>query len=249
MKEYFAKFGHTCDLKEDEQSESSARVYDKKWLHGKLIKWITVDPTSNLTLQHLNSHSTVVREKKFHLSNHPMTIHPFSRCKMLWECVMLSVFLCGLIYAPMQYLDYVDKVSHTNIGNLAIMKWVKGFCLVDMTFRFFTGYWDGRNFVVSKKNCLLTNPKIKMINSILSALFNYPIHQISPFAVASGWCLSYSSQYFVFNQMKLSCFFLFLLLFWSADGLKPKENRLEISSRFIHLGLANQRASYDWSHG
>lgn len=156
MRNYFEKLGHTCELKEEEDSENSLKGIN--WVRKVFVKWTTVDPISNLTLQHFNSHSNVVNERKFHLKNHPMTIHPFSRFKFAWECVMMLTLFCGLIYAPLQYLDYVDKDKTSTVGNLAIMKWVKAFCIIDMLTRFFTGYLDEKNFVVSLKiqNCLAT---------------------------------------------------------------------------------------------
>lgn len=76
MKKYFEMFGHTCELEADEDS-----VKRVKWLR----RWTMIDPTSNLTLQHFNSHATIVNERKRHLQIYPVTVHPFSRFKFMWE--------------------------------------------------------------------------------------------------------------------------------------------------------------------
>lgn len=153
MQKYFEKFGHTCEFDVDEEF--------KKFLKGKsrveeiIIKYTTIDPVSSLTLQHFNSHSAITNERKFHLENHPKTIHPFSKFKFIWECSMVLVFLCGLIYSPLQYLDYVDKDEDTNIGNINFMILIKSICLIDMALRFFIGDHDERNFTVNCSNIFI----------------------------------------------------------------------------------------------
>lgn len=64
---------------------------------------------------------------------------------------MASMFLTGLIYVPLQYLDYLDH-DVAFIGNLIIIKTVKLTCLVDMILRFFCGYVDEKKFTVSNNN-------------------------------------------------------------------------------------------------
>lgn len=149
MKQYFKKFGHTCDLKVEGSGEIP--FADKKnWLRKKLVEWATIDLTSNLTLQHFNSFSTAVHGKKSHLEEHPFTIHPFSRFRLIWECLMICSFLTGLIYIPLQYIDYVVDDAD-NIGNLFIMEVTKTVGIVDMVMQFFSGYWDQKNFEVRFK--------------------------------------------------------------------------------------------------
>lgn len=150
MEQYFKKFGHTCNLKLKDSDKTPAA--DKKnWLRKKFVEWSTIDLTSNLTLQQYNSYSTAVRGRKRHLEEHPLTIHPFSRLKMAWECVMIFSFLTALIYIPLQYLDYVDDDATNNVGSLLIMKTTKALGVLDMVVNFFSGYWDERNFKVSEK--------------------------------------------------------------------------------------------------
>lgn len=144
MKRYFELFGHTCELEVREESRKGV-----DWLRKTLIDWITVDPTSNQTVEHFNSHATIINERKRHLQSYPVTVHPFSRFKFLWEVMMTVVFLVGLIYAPLLFLFYFDHTVESSIGNLSIMISVKVFCILDMTMRFFTGYWDDENFTVS----------------------------------------------------------------------------------------------------
>lgn len=146
MKKYFKKFGHTCDLKVE--GSGKIPVVDKKnWLRKKMVEWATIDLTSNLTLQHFNSFATAVSEKKTHLEGHPLTIHPFSRLTMAWEFVMILSFLIGLVYIPLQYMDYVDEQAD-NVGNLLIMKVTKTLGSVDMVMNFFSGYLDQKKFEV-----------------------------------------------------------------------------------------------------
>lgn len=153
MKKYFKKFGHTCDLKVELEGSGEIPDGDKKnWYRKKLLEWATIDLTSNLTLQHFNSFATAVREKKKHLKEHPLTIHPFSRLKMIWECVMIVSFLTGLIYIPLQYMDYVDK--NMNVSNLFIMKVTKILGSVDMIVHFFSGYLDEEHFEVKFEVCV-----------------------------------------------------------------------------------------------
>jgi hypothetical protein len=144
MRKYFRTFDHTCELAEEDTSSSVA------W-RRKLLEWTTIDPTNQLTRHDFNSYSRMVNERKFHLASHPLTVHPFSRLKSAWEAFMLGVFLCGLIYAPLLFLDYVDKHNTNESGSLAIMRLVKFFCIVDMIARLFTGYIDERSKTVSNR--------------------------------------------------------------------------------------------------
>lgn len=143
MTTYFKKFGHTCELKSDDKEDNSAGFREV------FNKWMTINPVSNLTLQHCESHSNVVNEQRFHWANHPLTIHPFSRLKFIWESLMAVVFLCSMIYTPLQYLDYIDDDLENNTGNITVMKGLKTISIVDMMTRFFTGYLDEKKFVVS----------------------------------------------------------------------------------------------------
>lgn len=154
MEQYFKKFGHTCNLKVRDEDEIPV-ADNKNWFREKLFEWSTIDLTSNLTLQHFNSYSTAANAKKRHREEHPLTIHPFSRLKMAWECVMLFSFLIGLVYIPLQYLDYVDDDASNNVGSLLIMKVTKALGVVDMVVIFFSGDWDQKNFEVSFKVKLL----------------------------------------------------------------------------------------------
>lgn len=137
MRKYFETFDHSCELSDED--------IKRTLLH----EWTTIDPMTQLTRQNFNSFSTIDNERKFHLTSHPLTVHPFSRLKFAWDAVMLVTLLAGLIYSPLQYFAYVDKRDETNVGNLFIMKWVKSFCIVDMTARFLTGYFDEQSFAVS----------------------------------------------------------------------------------------------------
>lgn len=144
---YYEAFGHTCSLKIDEDYRNY--LSNRPPLHRFLIKFTSIDPDSEPTKQFFNSHAAVVNGTKLHLDNHPLTIHPFSRFKFIWELIMIATFFSGLIYAPLQYLDYVDNESKGSIGNLAIMKTVKTLSSVDMILRFFCGYVDEKKFTVS----------------------------------------------------------------------------------------------------
>ena len=149
---YYEKFGHVCSLKDDEDLlgiHSSGRSLLRKII----IKWTTIDPQSYIATEFFNSHSSVVNEMKSHLENHPMTIHPFSRFKFIWEFFMAAIFLIGLIYAPLQYMDYVDDNLENDFGNVMIMEVVKISCIVDMVMRFFMGF--ERNYVVRLMSMML----------------------------------------------------------------------------------------------
>lgn len=145
---YYEAFGHTCSLKIDEDYQNY--LNNRPRLHRFLVKFTSIDPHSEPTKQFFNSHAAVVNGTKLHLDNHPLTIHPFSRFKFIWELIMTATFLTGLIYTPLQYLDYVDNDIHGSIGDLTIMKTVKILCIVDMILRFFCGYVDEMKFTVSK---------------------------------------------------------------------------------------------------
>lgn len=144
MKKYFRLFGHDCEVATDRSPESR-----DGWLRAKAIDFITINPTSNLTLQHFNSYATIVNERRRQLQLYLTTIHPFSQFKFLWEVMMLGWFLLGMWYAPMLFLLYFDDSAASSVGNLTIMWSVKIACIIDMIIRFFMGYWDDLNFVVS----------------------------------------------------------------------------------------------------
>lgn len=144
---YFENFGHTCGLEIDPDSESY--LHNLPPLHRFLIKSTSIDPKSETTMQYFKSHAAMVNGTKFHIENHPITIHPFSRFKFFWELVMAGNFLTGLIYGPLQYLDYIDDDVESDIGNITLIKIVKFICVMDMILRFFCGYVDEKKFTVS----------------------------------------------------------------------------------------------------
>lgn len=161
MERYFKNFGHNCDLNAEDIT-----LKNKGNVRRTVVEWTTIDPISNLALQHFNSYSAITNERKFHLECHPKTIHPFSKFKFIWEVLMSFIYVSGLIYVPLQYLDYVDKDDNTNIGNLHIMKLVKSICVIDMALQFFIGYYDERTFTVSKPNNILsTAPSVASLLS------------------------------------------------------------------------------------
>lgn len=144
---YFEAFGHTCNLKIDEDFQFF--LNNRPPIYRFLIKWTSIDPKSETTTQYFNSHASFVNGTKYHLENHPLTIHPLSRIKFIWEIIMATTFLTGLIYSPLQYLDYVDMSEiKGDIGNLTIMKTVKIISILDMILRFFCGYVDEKKFKV-----------------------------------------------------------------------------------------------------
>lgn len=144
---YFEKFGHTCSVKSDEVLENY--LENRSRLQQAVVKWTTIDPQSEITTEFFNSHSSVVNGMRFHLEQHPTTIHPFSRFKFVWECYMILVFLNGLVYAPLLYMYYVNNNPHEHFGNILVMQLIKVSCIVDMILRFFTGFVDEKNFKVS----------------------------------------------------------------------------------------------------
>lgn len=146
---YFENFGHTCGLKID--ADYRSYLNNLKPLDRFLIKWTSIDPKSEPTMQYFKSHAAIVNGTKFHIENHPITIHPFSRFKFIWELVMAVNFLTGLIYGPLQYLDYIDDDETTDIGNITLIKIVKFICVMDMILRFFCGYVDEKKFTVSRE--------------------------------------------------------------------------------------------------
>lgn len=148
MKKYFEKFGHTCDLKVEEEPETPRSLV--KRIQKVFIEYSTINPLSNLTLQYFNDHANIMTERRLHLEKHPSSIHPFSRIKFYWEFIMALVFLIGFIAGPLQYLVYIDQHKEELFpGNFLLMKGVKIICLIDMIVRFFAGYWDEENFMVS----------------------------------------------------------------------------------------------------
>ncbi len=147
MSTYFQNFHHTCGLKIDGNFESYHR--EVSHFHRFPIKWTSIDPKSETTMQYFKSHAAVVKATKFHIENHPNIIHPLSQFKFLWESLMAVNFLTSLIYCPLQYLDYVNNDRSTNIENILLIKIVKFICVIDMTLRFFCGYVDEKKFEVS----------------------------------------------------------------------------------------------------
>jgi hypothetical protein len=146
MKKYFEKFGHSCELDDDVKVESSRREKIKE----TIVIWTTIDPTSDITLHHFNSHSAIVNERKFHLENHPRTIHPFSRLKLwIWEPVFVLVFLCALISGPLMFFDYIQKTD-LYVEDMKYMYCVYVFCVIDMFLRFFNGFVVKKKFMVRK---------------------------------------------------------------------------------------------------
>ncbi|CRL00606.1 CLUMA_CG013866, isoform A [Clunio marinus] len=168
MEHYFLKFGHNCELRDDELKNL---LSDKSKLKRKLLKWTTINVKSNLTLQHFNSHAAIVNDRRLHFENHLSTIHPFSNFKWFWEVFIGLVFLSGLFYDPLMYLKYVGEDPSESVGNLIIMKLIKIFCTIDMFVRFFTGYLDPKNFTI-----VLDRRKIAMRYLRGSFIFDFLIN-------------------------------------------------------------------------
>lgn len=141
---YYEKFGHVCTLKAHEDFQIHSNKRSK--LRNAIIKCTSINQQSHIASEFFNSHSSVVNEMKFHLENHPMTIHPFSRLKFMWEIFMAVIFLIGLIYNPLQYMDYVDENIENTFGDISLMVVVKIASLMDMIMRFFMG--SVRNYEV-----------------------------------------------------------------------------------------------------
>lgn len=130
---YFKRFGHLCDLDDDERID-------------KIFTWTSIDPTSKTTLLHFKSYSSIINNRKFHIENHRHTIHPFSFFKTLWEMLMMVVLLVCLILEPLRFLQMVESTHwHTEWSYINIIN------VIDIVLRLSVmGYWDKRNFEVSK---------------------------------------------------------------------------------------------------
>jgi hypothetical protein len=131
---YFEKFGHYCKLNYD-GDEDSLKLFQK---------WTTIDPTSKLSLLHFNSHSAIINERKIQVQNHPFIIHPFSSFKMLWELIMILVYIFLLIYEPLQFLHLL-KYKQWHV----FWSFINVFSVIDIILRYFMGFWDENNFKVS----------------------------------------------------------------------------------------------------
>lgn len=155
MKKYFKMYGHNCELDVSEGSDDQ-----NGWWFQMASPYFAIDLTSHLTLQHFNSYATIFNESKRHQQNYPLTVHPFSMFKFMWEIMMAGVFLIGLVYVPMMFFFYLEYKD--TFGNENIMATVKFFCIADMVMRFFTGYWDEVHLVVSTAMILIL---FKLLNS------------------------------------------------------------------------------------
>lgn len=146
MRKYFEKFGHFCELHLDDDYQNYLNGMTK--FKRKLIEWTTIDPASPLTLQYFKSYLTICNDRQLHLNSYLGTIHPFSRFKFAWELVMIVIFLIGLIYHPLQNLNYVDKYIEDDAGNIILMGLLKVFCIIDIMLRFIIGRFDDDTFLV-----------------------------------------------------------------------------------------------------
>ena len=162
MKKYFEKFDHTCDLNVEEDLKDSQNWVSR--FKKAVIKWTTIDPYSNLTSFYFNNHSSITNEMNFHQQKYPRTIHPFSRIKTVWECVMSLVIFMGLIGSPLYYHLFVNnnRDREAFLGNCIMLKIVKAFSLLDILVRFHVGYYDRRNYVVSTTGQEFLNTLNKM---------------------------------------------------------------------------------------
>lgn len=143
MKKYFEKFGHICELEDDTKLQDFA----KKRFKSALFRLITIDTHSILTLQHFNSHSSIVKERKFHKENFTWTVHPFSRFKFIWDIVMVIVFFDCIILGPLRLLAIVeDRESLKNLSDVRLGKFIG---IIDMFLQFFVGFVDEKKFAVS----------------------------------------------------------------------------------------------------
>lgn len=147
MKEYFENFGHTCALCDDKEEED----FKGEGIMKAFTRWKTIDPTSVLTLQHFNSHSSIVHERRSHLTYFPWTLHPFSKIVMVWQIFMTVIFMFGLIYGPLLILFFVNERKVSKFGSMTIMMASKMVCIFDMIRRFFTGFLDESSNMVSDK--------------------------------------------------------------------------------------------------
>jgi len=134
---YFEKFDHECELHDRDSDEDQLL---------RSSYWFSIDASLPRTLHHFKSHFSIVREKKHHLLNHPLRIHPFSLFHFYWSCLMIVVFSVGMTYSPFMFLLYMDN---NRTGNMYMIVLPKLVGLIDIAVRFNTGYVNRRNMSVS----------------------------------------------------------------------------------------------------
>uniref|UniRef100_A0A182IVY4 Uncharacterized protein n=1 Tax=Anopheles atroparvus TaxID=41427 RepID=A0A182IVY4_ANOAO len=104
-----------------------------------------IDPHSSLTRQVFRSDGAIKREISRHLTYFPVTIHPLSKLRFIWECLMIVTFATAFQLIPYDVMflfrapDYYPFTSfHVTLLVIDMI------CLIDIGMSFYTGTYVQR---------------------------------------------------------------------------------------------------------
>ncbi|KFB44542.1 AGAP005463-PA-like protein [Anopheles sinensis] len=118
-------------------------------VHRRVEHWwrrlCLIDPQSTLTRQIFRSDAAIKREISRHLTYFRYSIHPLSRFRFIWECLMIVTFALAFQMIPYDVMllfragDYYPFTSFH-----AILLAIDVVCLLDIGMSFFTGMYVQR---------------------------------------------------------------------------------------------------------
>ncbi|XP_058066357.1 potassium/sodium hyperpolarization-activated cyclic nucleotide-gated channel 1-like [Anopheles bellator] len=139
---------HNCTVSHDVDlvklfipGNSILRRFTRCWRRLCLI-----DESSPLARQVLHSDMAVKREISRHLTYYPCTVHPLSRFRFAWECLMIVTFAMAFQMIP---YDVVFMFRVEDYYPFTAFHWIllatDIICLLDVVMSCYTGTYDRRN--------------------------------------------------------------------------------------------------------
>ncbi|XP_063709399.1 potassium/sodium hyperpolarization-activated cyclic nucleotide-gated channel 1-like [Culicoides brevitarsis] len=129
------QFFHKCELTRTRDDNFELR-YSR--LRRNFIKIYSVNPNLGVTQHYLKSKALIREEKKRHVTQFWMTIHPFSSLTLIWDSFMIIVLTIAYFRLPFMFFDYL-KYYRSSIDDLNILFVTNCFYLMDIVFRLFQG--------------------------------------------------------------------------------------------------------------
>lgn len=145
----FAKYGHECEITYtvDEMPMFIPSTNLTVRFLRKLIKMRMASEVNRRGNYYLRSQGAIAHEHYRHLK-HLYMIHPFSDIRIIWEIIMMIVYLYSFVTIPMDILAHIFNVlmtfnSHVSWKIHRTIGDVMG--LFDCGLNFITGYYDNKS--------------------------------------------------------------------------------------------------------
>nr|XP_022903133.1 potassium/sodium hyperpolarization-activated cyclic nucleotide-gated channel 2-like isoform X2 [Onthophagus taurus] len=151
--QWFAKFGHDCDIKLAKEEQLPMFRMDGSILlqiKNRIIRSMMASEV-NLRGNRILRSQKAVHEEHIKQMKYPYIIHPFSTVRKNWEIIMLVTFLTVFLTIPLDVASYAFPLKN-NLNQWTHWKCFRFICdmtcFLDVFVNFFTGYVDDKNHII-----------------------------------------------------------------------------------------------------